>query len=609
MDTRESLPAHHPAASGRGAADAIAGLSPEHANGVERALLAAEQRLDPFGVTTSVLNACAAWLAHPMELSRALAGWSDEYVALQQRLVRRAWGLPEEAADVGANRAVTRRNVDDPRFSDPVWSESPSWSILKDNYLLFTRRLQDMLFETPGLSEKSRRRAAFWVREWLNAMAPTNFFWSNPLAWQKFVDSHGESLLRGAALWADDLKAGTVRMVDEHAFTVGVDLALTPGRVVLRNRLLELIHYAPTTPTVFATPIVIVTPWINKYYILDLTPQKSLVRYLVAQGFSVFITSWKNPDAAMADVRFDDYLREGVDQAVTEALRISRAKQVHLVGYCIGGTLCATYMAWAKRQYAPDRMPVAHWTLLSTLTDFARPGDIDVFIDESSIAALEEMMARQGYLDGSQMSSSFRLLRSNSLIWHYVTHSYLYGEAPPAFDVLFWNVDCTRMPQAMHSFYLREMYLNNNLKKRDALTIAGQPIDLDRIDAPLYAVTAEDDHIAPWQQCYRIRKFINVAAPMRFVLSSSGHIFGIVNPVVNPPKRHFRVGVAARNDHVEHWLAHAVEHPGSWWEDWRDWLAPQCGERVAVTDDQAAPAAAAAADPSDAAPGRYVLER
>jgi polyhydroxyalkanoate synthase len=355
---------------------------------------------------------------------------------------------------------------------------------------------------------------------------------------------------------------------------------------------------------VHKTPIVIITPWINKIYSLDLTPKKSMVKYLTDQGYSVFITSWKNPTAEMSAVGFDDYLLEGVDQVVDAARTLCKVPQVHLAGYCIGGTLVTTYMAWASRHYGEKKMPVAHWTLFTTLTDFSKPGDIDVFIDEGAIRALEEKMAKVGYLDGNDMASSFRLLRSNSLVWHYFEQSYLFGEPLPAFDVLFWNMDTTRMPAAMHSFYLREMYLHNNLMKRDALTIAGQPIDLDRITQPLYAVSAEDDHIVPWRQSYRIRKYINVNAPVRFVLSTSGHILGIVNPVVTPPKRSFWVAEPARNEHFEQWFGRAEKTPGSWWEDWLAWLSPQCGAMVAPPD-----AGAKTYPDLGPAPGTYVFEK
>ncbi|WP_301101348.1 alpha/beta fold hydrolase [Propionivibrio sp.] len=555
-----------------------------------------QQRLDPFGVTTSILNAQVAWMMHPQEFARALSAMSSDVLAIQTHLMRRAFGL--------ASDDVIKPHADDARFADPVWTEIPSWDIIKESYLGFTHRLEDMLFETPGLSDKERRRAAFWVRKWLNAMAPTNFFFTNPVAMRKCLQSNGDSLKQGFKNLLRDIEAKNIRMVEADAFTVGVDLATTPGRVVFRNRMLELIHYTPTTAKVHATPIVIIMPWINKFYILDLTAKKSLVKYLTDQGYSVFITSWKNPTAEMADVSFDDYLLEGVDQVVGAVCKLCKVPQVNLTGYCIGGTLVATYMAWASRHYGEKNMPVANWTLFTTLTDFSKPGDIDVFIDEGAIRSLEAKMAKVGYLDGNDMASSFRLLRSNSLVWHYFEKSYLFGEPLPAFDVLFWNMDTTRMPAAMHSFYLREMYLNNNLMKRDALTIAGEPIDLDRITQPLYAVSAEDDHIVPWRQSYRIRKYINVKAPVRFVLSTSGHILGIVNPVVNPPKRAFWVAEPERNEHFEHWFGRAGKTQGSWWEDWLAWLTPQCGPMVAPPDTKANNY-----PDLGPAPGTYVFEK
>jgi polyhydroxyalkanoate synthase subunit PhaC len=569
----------------------INGLSP-----LESAGAAVSKAADPYGVTASLLNAQAAWLMHPQELMRAASALSGDLIALQAHLMRRAMGMP--SADVIAPHA------DDVRFADPVWTQVATWDIIKEWYLAFTHRLQDMYFETPGLSDKERRRAAFWSRKWLNMVAPTNFFWLNPVVMERFIRTRGQSAVRGFQNFQRDLKAKNIQMVEPDAFIVGKDLATTAGKVVFRNRLVELIHYAPTTEKVRATPIVIVTPWINKFYILDLTAKKSMVKYLTDQGFSVFITSWKNPGADMAEVRLDDYLLEGVNEVVRVACDFCKVPKIHLVGYCIGGTLVSTYMAWANKRFGADQVPVAHWTLFTTLTDFAHPGDIDVFIDEACVGALDETMAKKGYLDGSEMAASFRLLRSNSLIWHYWVSSYLMGEDLPPFDVLFWNVDTTRMPRAMHSYYLHEMYLNNNLIKRDKLTIAGEPIDLDRIVQPLYVVTAEDDHIAPWKQCYRIRKYINVNAPVRFVRSSSGHILGIVNPPVNPPKRSYWIGEPERNEHWEHWFDRAEHKPGSWWEDWTTWLGGRCGDLV-----DAYPAASRAYPALAEAPGTYVLEK
>ena len=569
----------------------LSALSP-----LETATAAISKKIDPFGVTTSLLNAQMAWLMHPQELLRAASALSGDLVALQVHVMRRAMGMQSED--------VIRPNSDDARFADPIWTDSASWDITKEWYLALTHRLQDMVFETPGLSDKERRRAAFWSREWLNMVSPSNFFWLNPVAMERFVSTKGASLGDGMKNFMRDAKAKNIQMVDPEAFTVGTDLGTTPGKVVFRNRLVELIHYTPTTEKVRATPIVIITPWINKFYILDLTPKKSMVKYLTDQGFSVFITSWKNPGPELSDIRFDDYLLEGVNESINMITEFCKVPKVHLVGYCIGGTLVSTYMAWANKHFAADKVPVAHWTLFTTLTDFSQPGDIDVFIDEACINALDENMAKKGYLDGSEMATSFRLLRANSLVWHYWVHSYLLGDSLPAFDVLFWNVDTTRMPQAMHSYYLHQMYLQNNLIKHDKLNIGGEPIDLDRIVQPLYAVTAEDDHIAPWRQCYRIHKYVNAKTPVRFVLSSSGHILGIVNPPTNPPKRSYRIAAPEHNEHWEHWLERAEQKQGTWWEDWTAWLNGNCGELV-----EAYPATNRKFPALADAPGTYVFEK
>ena len=554
---------------------------------------AVETNVDPMGVALPLMHAQLAWLMHPQELAETSARFSSKMLALQWHTWRRAFGL--------ASDDVEKPHPDDNRFADPAWNESATWDITKEWYLLATHHVEDMLYETPGLSSRERRRAAFWWRKWLNAMAPTNFLWSNPVALRKAAESNGDSLMRGMRIFLDDLKAGTVRMTSPADFAVGRNLATTPGKVVFRNRLLEVIHYQPTRENVHAVPIVIVTPWINKFYILDLNPKKSLVRYLVDQGFDVYITSWKNPDAAMRDVTFDDYLTDGIGRIVEVAQTISAAAKVHLVGYCIGGAALATYLAWANRHWPADRVPVVSATFLTTLVDYHKPGDVEVFLDEGSVRWLARAMDQKGFLDGKEMAAAFRLLRSNSLIWHYVVHGYLYGESPPPFDVLYWNMDTTRMPATMHKWYLREFYLNNALIKKDALTIAGESIDLGRIVQPIYAVSAADDHIAPWRQTFRINN--HACGAKRFVLSSSGHILGIVNPPVTPPKREYWVGSAERHDTAETWHERAEHQAGSWWEDWMAWLKPMSGEL------RAAPAVASDEFPALAdAPGSYVLE-
>lgn len=553
-----------------------------------------ESSIDPLGMAAPLVHAQLAWAAHPQELAEALTKVASSLWDLQWHSWRRLMGLPSPDP--------LKPHSDDTRFADPVWAESPTWDLVKQWYLVLTHHMQDMLYDTPGLSQAERRRAAFWWRNWLNAVAPTNFLLTNPVAMRLAVETRGESLSKGFRNFLADLEAGNIRMTDPGDFKVGENLAVTPGKVVFRNRLLEVLHYTPTANKVHRTPIVIVTPWINKFYILDLTPRKSMIRYLLEQGFDVFITSWKNPGAEMRDVRFDDYLLEGIQALVDTARGLTGAPKVHAVGYCIGGTALTTYMAWANRHFAPEDVPVAHWTLFTTLVDFHKPGDIEVFVDEGSIRYITQNMERKGYLDGAEMASSFRLLRSNSLIWHYVVHGWLYGEAPPPFDVLYWNMDTTRMPYAMHAWYLRELYLNNKLISKDALTVAGEPIDLAAISQPVYAVSAEDDHIAPWRQTFRTMN--HVVGPKRYVLSSSGHILGIVNPPVKPPKRSYWVAPAHRTDTAEGWRNGAQEHQGSWWEDWMAWLKPQAGELV-----DAGPVATDAYPALAEAPGTYVLER
>ena len=554
---------------------------------------AVEAKLDPIGMATPLVHAQLAWLSHPQEMSDALSTMATRLWELQVHSWHRALGM--------ASKDVVQPNPDDTRFADPIWTESATWDIVKEWYLMMTRQVQDMLYETPGLSSKDRRRAAFWWRKWLNAVAPTNFLVSNPTAMQKAMETRGESLLRGFNNFVTDFQAGDVQMARPTDFVVGRDLATTPGKVVFRNRLVEVIHYAPTCAKVFETPVVIVTPWINKFYVLDLTAKKSMVKFLVDQGFDVYITSWKNPTAEMRDVSFDDYLMEGVGQIIETARGLAGAKKVHCVGYCIGGAALTTWMAWANAHFAKKDVPVESVTLLTTLVDYHKPGDIEVFLDEGSFKWLEKSMAEKGYLDGKEMASAFRLLRSNSLVWHYVVRGYLFGEAPPAFDVLFWNMDSTRMPATMHTWYLRNFYLDNLLIKKDALEVAGEKIDLGRIVQPIYAVSAEDDHIAPWRQTFRINNV--VAGPRRYVLSSSGHILGIVNPVVNPPKRKYQVGSVERHDTPDEWKDRAEHHAGSWWEDWMAWLKPKSGALVP------APSVATEKFPALAdAPGTYVLE-
>ncbi|MBL8446954.1 MAG: DUF3141 domain-containing protein [Zoogloeaceae bacterium] len=539
-----------------------------------------------------IVHAQLAWMAHPQELSERMVGLSADLWTLYQHSWRRAFGIRDPDP--------IRPHEDDTRFADPVWNESAGWDILKEHYLAFTRHTQDMLYATPGLSSKERRRAAFWWRKWLNAAAPTNFLWTNPEALRRVIATRGESLRKGYMNFLADMERGEVRMTDPTHFRVGENLANTTGSVIFRNELLEVIHYAPRQAKVFSRPVVIVTPWINKFYVLDLNPKRSMVRYLLDQGLDVFITSWRNPGPDQANLSFDDYLLRGIACIIHVAQQVSGSDKVHAIGYCLGGTALAIYMAWANRRFGPEVVPVEDWTLFASMVDFRRPGDIEVFIDEASVGFIVSNMARKGYLDGKEMAAAFRLLRSNSLIWHYVVHGWLYGETPPPFDVLYWNMDTTRMPYRMHAWYLRELYLKNRLVQADAITVAGEPIDLGRIVQPLYAVAAQDDHIAPAQQTFYIHNYVR--SEKRFVLSSSGHILGIVNPPVDPPKRRYWIAEVHRTDSFRSWRERATEHEGSWWGDWMGWLKPRSGEK------RPSPAMETAGFPAlCAAPGTYVL--
>ncbi len=549
------------------------------------------QSTDPFGLMASSVKAQQAWLQNPLALSNVLFRYVNDVTKWQNFTTRRFWGE--------ADSDVFPPHPEDVRFADPIWSDSPYWDGIKEWYLLNTHWLQDTLYATPDMGEHERNRSAFWLRQVLNAAAPTNFLLTNPVAIARALSTNGESLVAGYKNFKEDKARGDISMTDMNAFKVGDNLATTAGSVVYRGRLLEVLHYEATTPTVHSVPLVLVSPWINKYYILDINEKKSLVKYLVDQGFSVFITSWKNPDGSMRDVAFDDYLNDGVAQIIKVAQEISGSEQVHLLGYCLGGTLAATYLAWANRQM-PGKVPVVSATLLTTLTDFEYPGDIEVFLDEEGLAFIDSVMEKKGYLDGKDMAASFRMLRSNSLIWNYWVDNYLLGQTPSEFDVLYWNMDSTRMPMKMHRTYLRELYWKNKLVQPDALEICGQKIDLGQIKQPLFMVGAEEDHIAPWRQTYTLAD--RSGGDVTFTLSTSGHIIGIVNPPSPTSKRSYWQGVPKTGESAEDFLARQKKVAGSWWPNWVEWLRPQCGEQIK-------PKLSSRAHPQQgAAPGTYVLE-
>ncbi len=485
----------------------------------------------------------------------------------------------------------------DKRFAAPEWHANPVYRTLKEAYLLASDWLLEQGAElAKGVDEAERRRLDFHLRQFVDAMSPALLLASNPAALRRAMETGGASLADGARNLAADLKNGRLSMVDATAFAPGRNLALSPGKVVHRNRLLELIQYEPTTETAHQTPLLIMPPWINKFYILDMQPKNSMVRHLVSQGFTVFMVSWKNPDASMEDISFEDYMDLGPLEASDVVREITGTTSINVMGYCIGGTLLALTLAWLARK-RDKRFNAA--TFMVSLQDFTRVGDTAVFMDEPAMDLVEQQMMERGYLDSREMSNMFNLLRSNDLIWANVVNNYLMGEKPPAFDLLYWNSDGTRMCRAAHAWYLRNTYKENNLIVPGKVELKGESIDLGRIELDAYAVGAEKDHIVPWDAAWHITQLFG--GKVRYVLASSGHIAGIINPPGGKGAYWTNEAQAAT---PEEWRRAATKHDGSWWTDWSAWLAARSGER------DTPPAMGSAAHPPIAgAPGTYVLEK
>ena len=490
----------------------------------------------------------------------------------------------------------------DRRFFDAAWHENAAFDYLKQFYLLASRCvLQNTLDTLSSRDEKTAQKVEFYTRQWLDALSPANFALTNPAVLRETVETRGANLIRGArALLADCArgKGKTLmpRMTDYKAFEVGGNIATTPGQVIYQNRLMQLIQYQPATAEVYETPLLIVPPWINKYYILDLREENSFVKWAIAEGHSVFMISWKNPDASYADTGFEDYMRLGILAALEQIQTETGQSQANAIGYCVGGTLLAAANAWLARK---RRKLIKSATYFTTLLDFAEPGDLGVFIDEAQLRALDRAMQKAGYLDGATMATVFNLLRANDLIWPFFINNYLLGKQPAAFDLLYWNADCTRLPAKTHSFFLRQCYLENRLAQKDGLSLSGAPIDLARIKTPAYFISMREDHIAPWPSTYAGARLMS--GPVRFVLGGSGHIAGIINPPAKN-KYHYWTGDGLADDPAA-WLQAAELHAGSWWPDWANWAARQAGKKV--------PARAPGQNlkPIETAPGGYVKER
>lgn len=555
----------------------------------------AEANIDPMGVMLPIAKAMQAWLAHPAELYATSTQMMQDLVDLSENAWKRASGRKSET--------LMSPEPFDKRFTDPAWQDDPFYQNLLECYLYLTEAFERILAETPAMDHRERRKAAFWFRKYANALAPTNFFATNPCAQKLALETSGKSLQEGAELFMSDIQSRRLPLTDSSAYTIGKDLALTPGAVVCRNELVEVLHYKATTQKQRAMPIVLIAPWINKFYILDLTPKASMIRHLLGEGFDVYVTSWRNPTAEMRNTTMDDYLEQGISVAVDTAITLSGSPEVHAVGYCIGGTALAMWLSIenvrAKKERRKVRVP--HWTNFTTLVDFHYPGHIEIFIDPASVDYLTDAVNHVGFLDGKSMSAAFRLLRSNNLIWDVAVRRYLYGKEGQPNEVLYWNMDSTRLPAAMYGWYLRELYLNNKLIVPNALSLCGVPIDLGEIVQPTYIVAAQDDHIAPWRSVAHLNRLI--PAPKRAVLSSSGHILGIVNPPSSTSKRSYRVGDVKTTDTMAEWETKSEERSGSWWPDWFAWLHERTGKWV--------PARALSNDTAPkfcAAPGVYVHE-
>lgn len=512
------------------------------------------------------------WMKDPQGLAAAQAKLSQDMVELWGRTYKRFLG--EQVAP------IAKPSPGDPRFNDKEWTENPFFDFLKQAYLLTGKWAEDMVENASTVDRHTKHRAEFYLNQIVTALSPSNFPFTNPEVIRTTVSTGAHNLARGMTQLLEDLQRSgellRIRQTDMSAFEVGKNLAITPGKVVFQNDVMQLIQYSPTTETVYEVPLLIIPPWINKYYILDLTPPKSFIKWLVDQGFTVFIVSWVNPDARLATKSFEDYMREGILEATGAVLRITGLPETNALGYCVGGTLLASTLAYMA---ATGDNRIRSASFLAAQTDFSKAGDLLVFIDDEQLKALDQVMADKGFLDGARMSTVFNMLRPRDLIWPYIVNNYLLGKQPFPFDLLFWNSDATRMPPANHSFYLREFYRYNKLAQ-GLLKLGGVPLDLSRVTIPIYELATKEDHIAPAQSVFLGSKLFG--GPLRFALAGSGHIAGVINPPAKPKYMHWVLpdGDPKMLETVDDFVAKAQEHAGSWWPDYANWLAELSGPKV-----------------------------
>ncbi len=561
----------------------------------DAAPLNGQDRPVPLEQLSKTLGTVAqAYVRDPRRFAEAQMRFFRDHTQLWMNAWQRFLGVG------GGSEPLAAPERGDRRFADPDWEGNAFFDFLKQSYLITARWARDMVSEADGLDDHTRHKARFYVEQILNALAPTNFVLTNPEVLRATLATNGQNLVDGLDRLEADLKAGggelRISQTDARAFEVGRNVATTPGKVVFENRVLQLIQYEPTTEVVHEVPLLIVPPWINKYYILDLNTKKSFIRWAVAQGHTIFVVSWVNPGETDADVTLTDYMKEGFFAAVDAVLKQTGQPKANVIGYCVGGTLVAAALAYMAAR-GDDRVNAV--TFLTTQVDFTRAGDLKVFIDEEQLAMLEGTMEKKGYLPGRRMADAFNLLRSNDLIWSYVVNNYMMGKDPPPFDLLFWNSDSTRMPATVHSQYLRECYLHNNLAK-GLMALDGERIDLRKVKLPVYNMAAREDHIAPLPSVFKVGD--HLGGPVRLVVAGSGHIAGVVNPPDAQKYQYWTNEDGAPT--LDEWFGGATEHKGSWWPDWAQWIRERAGQMVKARSPADGPL-----KPIEDAPGRYVRVR
>ena len=524
---------------------------------------------DPAAIGRLFMDATTKMMADPAKFAEAQSQLIRGYADLWQATAKRMAG--EDAAP------VIEPAKEDRRFKDDAWSEDVVFDFIKQSYLLTSDWIGKQVAAVDDTDPKTREKLAFYTRQWLEAMSPTNFAALNPKVLKTAAETKGENLIKGLDHLLRDLEKGKgelrITMTDTAAFELGKNVAVTPGKVVYQNDLMQLLQYAPTTDTVAKRPLLIVPPWINKFYILDLQPKNSFIKWAVDQGHTVFVVSWVNPEKRHADMGFEDYMLLGPLAALDAIEKATGEAEANVIGYCIGGTLTAAMLAYMASK---GDTRIKSVTFFTTMVDFSEPGELGVFIDEEQLARLDEHMEKHGFLDGQYMSQVFNMMRGNDLIWSFVVNSYLLGREPMAFDLLYWNSDNTRMPKMMHSLYLRKMYLENKLVEPGGMVLDGVPIDLTKIETPAYWLSTKDDHIAPWKSTYKATQIYK--GPKRFVLSASGHIAGVINP---PAANKYCYWTHSRTPaDPDGYFDKAKRHEGSWWPDWQKWIGRFAGGQV-----------------------------